>query len=93
MSTASVRSFGKQEIRNLTKVIESGNFAHHSGGFIDKFEKEFAEDFGAKHAIAGATAMLLMHAIPGAIGAGAGDEISDSVVAVAIGKDEGIVSA
>ncbi|MDP6111797.1 MAG: DegT/DnrJ/EryC1/StrS family aminotransferase [Planctomycetota bacterium] len=75
MSTASVRSFGKQEIRNLTKVIESGNFAHHSGGFIDKFEKEFAEDFGAKHAIAGATAMLLMHAIPGAIGAGAGDEI------------------
>lgn len=70
-----VRSYGKQEIRNLTKVIESGNFAHCSGGFIDKFEKEFAKDFGAEQAIAGATAMLLMHAIPGAIGAGAGDEI------------------
>jgi dTDP-4-amino-4,6-dideoxygalactose transaminase len=71
----SVRSYGKQEIRNLTKVIESGNFAHYGGGFIDKFEKEFAKDLGAQHAIAGATAMVLMHAIPGAIGAGAGDEI------------------
>ena len=78
---APLRTYGKQEIRNLTKVIESGNFAHHQGGFIDQFEAEFAKDFGAEHAIAGATAMLLMHAIPGAIGAGAGDEIiCDSVV-------------
>lgn len=74
MSTA-VRTFGKQEIANLTKVIESGNFAHHKGGFIDRFEQEFAEDYDVKHAIAGASAMVLMHAIPGAIGAGAGDEI------------------
>ncbi|MBI2194263.1 MAG: DegT/DnrJ/EryC1/StrS family aminotransferase [Planctomycetes bacterium] len=70
-----VKTFGKQEIRNLTKVIKSGNFAHHRGGFIDQFEQAFAKEFGAKHAIAGASAMVLMHAIPGAIGAGAGDEI------------------
>ena len=67
--------FGKAEIRNLAKVIESGNLADHRGGFMDRFRRDFAEALGAKHAISGATAMLLMHAIPGAIGAGAGDEI------------------
>ena len=42
---------------------------------MDQFREDFAGALGAKHAIAGATAMLLMHAIPGAIDAGAGDEI------------------
>ncbi|MCD4760894.1 DegT/DnrJ/EryC1/StrS family aminotransferase [bacterium] len=67
--------FGKEEIQNLTKVIESGRFDDKRGGFMDQFRSEFAEALEAKHAISGATAMLLMHAIPGAIGAGAGDEI------------------
>ncbi len=68
-------TYGKEEIRNLTKVIESGNFADKPGGFMDQFRSDFARDLRAKHAIAGATAMVLMQAIPGAIGAGAGDEI------------------
>jgi len=67
--------YGKEEILNLTKVIESGWFCDKPGGFMDQFRKDFAEALGAGHAITGATAMLLMHAIPGAIGAGAGDEI------------------
>jgi len=67
--------FGKAEIRNLAKVIESGCFCDKRGGFMDKFRENFARDLKAKHAISGATAMLLMHAIPGAIGAGPGDEI------------------
>jgi dTDP-4-amino-4,6-dideoxygalactose transaminase len=67
--------YGKAEIRNLTEVIESGVFSDKPGGFMDQFRSDFARALGAKHAIAGATAMLLMHAIPGAIGAGAGDEI------------------
>ena len=67
--------YGKEEILNLTKVIESGWFCDKPGGFMDQFRKDFAEALGARHAITGATAMLLMHAIPGAIGAGAGDEI------------------
>ena len=67
--------YGAAEIRNLTKVIESGNFADHPGGFIDRFQKDFAKALKAKEAVAGATAMLLMHALPGTIGAGAGDEI------------------
>jgi dTDP-4-amino-4,6-dideoxygalactose transaminase len=67
--------YGEEEIQNLTKVIESGWFCDKSGGFMDQFREDFAEALGAKHAIVGATAMLLMHAIPGAIGAGAGDEI------------------
>lgn len=70
-----MEKYGQQEILNLTKVIESGNFADHSGGFMDQLRHDFAEATGAKHAITAATAMLLMHAIPGAIGAGAGDEI------------------
>ena len=67
--------FGKAEIRNLTRVIQSGAFCDKSGGFMDQFRHDFARALHSKHAISGATAMLLMHAIPGAIGAGAGDEI------------------
>jgi dTDP-4-amino-4,6-dideoxygalactose transaminase len=67
--------FGKAEIRNLSKVIESGFFCDKRGGFMDQFRADFAKALHAKHAITGGSAMLLMHAIPGAIGAGAGDEI------------------
>jgi len=68
-------SFGKGEIRNLTQVIKSGVFCDKRGGFMDQFRQDFARALHAKHAVSGATAMLLMHAIPGAIGAGPGDEI------------------
>lgn len=68
-------TFGKEEIRNLTRVIESGTFCDKAGGFMDQFRGDFAKALRAKHAITGGSAMLLMHAIPGAIGAGAGDEI------------------
>jgi len=67
--------YGKQEIRNLIKVIESGNFADKQGGFMDQFRNDFARVLGAKHAIPAATAMLLMQVLPPAIGAGPGDEI------------------
>ena len=70
-----MEKYGQEEIANLTKVIESGNFADHSGGFMDQLRKEFAAAMGAKYAISAATAMLLMQAIPGAIGAKDGDEI------------------
>ena len=68
-------TYGREEIENLTRVIESGVFCDKAGGFMDQFRSDFAAALGAKHAITGATAMLLMQAIPGAIGAGAGDEI------------------
>ena len=70
-----MEKYGQVEIANLTKVIESGNFADHAGGFMDQLRKNFAAAMGAKHAISAATAMLLMQAIPGAIGAKDGDEI------------------
>jgi dTDP-4-amino-4,6-dideoxygalactose transaminase len=70
-----MEKYGQEEIANLTKVIESGNFADHAGGFMDQLRKEFAAAMGAKYAISAATAMLLMQAIPGAIGAKDGDEI------------------
>ena len=72
MSTFTV---GQPEILNLTKVVQSRVFCDHRGGFIDKFRTEFARAHEAKHGIAAGAAMLLMHAMPGAIGAGAGDEI------------------
>ncbi|MBI2440249.1 MAG: DegT/DnrJ/EryC1/StrS family aminotransferase [Lentisphaerae bacterium] len=68
-------TFGKEEIRNLAQVIKSGRFCDKRGGFMDQFRRDFARDLQAKHAITAGSAMLLMHAIPGAIGAGAGDEI------------------
>lgn len=67
--------FGEAEVRNLRAVIESGCFCDKRGGFMDQFRADFAEALHARHAITGGAAMLLMHAIPGAIGAGAGDEI------------------
>jgi perosamine synthetase len=67
--------YGQEEIDNLTKVIQGGMLGDHSGGFMDQFRQDFARVTNAKHAICAATAMLAMHAIPGAIGAGAGDEI------------------
>ena len=70
-----MQKYGHEEIDNLTKVIESNNFADHAGGFMDQLRQEFAAATGAKHAITAATAMLLMQAIPGAIGAKDGDEI------------------
>lgn len=70
-----MKRYGKAEIRNLAKVIESGCFCDKRGGFMDKFRADFARDLEAKHTISAGSAMLLMHAIPGAIGAGAGDEI------------------
>jgi len=67
--------FGKAEIRNLTRVLQSGYLADRPGGFMDRFRRDFARDLEAKHAITGATAMVLMQAAAAAIGAGAGDEI------------------
>ena len=68
-------TFGQAEIRNLTQVIRSGVFCDKRGGFMDQFRHDFARALHAKHAVSGATAMLLMQAIPAAIGAGPGDEI------------------
>ena len=68
-------TFGKAEIRNLAKVAQSGCFCDWRGGYMDRLREDFARALKARHAISGATAMLLMQAIPGAIGAGAGDEI------------------
>jgi dTDP-4-amino-4,6-dideoxygalactose transaminase len=70
-----ITKYGPQEIANLTKVIESGNFADHAGGFMDQLRHDFAAVHNSKYAISAATAMLLMQAIPGAIGAVDGDEI------------------
>jgi perosamine synthetase len=68
-------AYGQAEIRNLTEVIRSGIFCDKRGGFMDQFRHDFARALHAKHGISGATAMLLMQAIPAAIGAGPGDEI------------------
>jgi dTDP-4-amino-4,6-dideoxygalactose transaminase len=70
-----MEKYGQEEIQNLARVIESGNFADHSGGFMDQFRQDFAAAMGTKYAISAATAMLLMQAIPGAIGCKDGDEI------------------
>ncbi|MGQ9683263.1 MAG: DegT/DnrJ/EryC1/StrS family aminotransferase [Anaerolineae bacterium] len=70
-----MRIYGKEEMNNLAKVLESGVLCDRAGGFMDQFRHDFAAAMGSKHAITAATAMLLMQAIPAAIGAGPGDEI------------------
>ena len=41
-----MNKYGQEEIANLTKVIESGNFADHQGGFMDQLRRDFAAATG-----------------------------------------------
>src|SRR3990167_8899327 len=66
----------REEIDVIFKeVMNSGNFVLGYGDYIEKFEKEFAEFIGVKHAImcgGGTHALLLSYRV---LDIGAGDEV------------------
>ena len=75
-TTMPVRDYGAEELRNLGAVIRSGKLSVLGGGKMQgRFESAFAEAHGAKHGVAMANAMCVLHASLITAGVGAGDEV------------------
>lgn len=62
------------EIDYVTDAVENGWYKNWSG-YIDKFEKAFAEFVGVKHAISTSSCTGAIHIAAKALGLGAGDEV------------------
>ena len=69
------RVYGDREIELLRAVLGSGNLGALSGEFTPRFEAEFAEMMGTKHAVAMNSAMSVLHSSVICADAGAGDEV------------------
>jgi perosamine synthetase len=69
-------NFGKEEQTAVKEVLESGILA--SGPRTKKFEKEFAEYVGVKHAVAVANGTIALDVALKALKIGAGDEVITS---------------
>jgi perosamine synthetase len=59
----------------VNTVLQSGKFARQSGSWVSKFEHDFAEKFGVKHAIAVSSGTAALHVALAALGVGPGDEV------------------
>ena len=77
-------AIGAEEIRNVTRVLKSGVLSQflgtwsrnfYGGPEVRAFEKEWANYFGVKHAIAVNSATSGLYAAVGALGIGPGDEV------------------
>lgn len=69
------RDFGKEELANLTEVIESGTLFRYGGKFVDQFEREFSGMLGVKHGMASTSGTSALHVAVGAVNPCPGDEI------------------
>ncbi len=69
------RTFGEEEIANLTAVIKSGNLFRHGGQFVPALERDFAELMGVKHAVACTSGTAALHLAVAAVNPDPGDEI------------------
>lgn len=67
--------YGDEEIRAAERVLRSGKFSRLSGEETKKFEQEYAEWFGVKHAIAVNNGTASIHVALAALGIGPGDEV------------------
>lgn len=67
--------FAEDEIQAATKVLRSGKVNYWTGDEGRRFEGEFAEFTGCKHAIALANGTLALEAALRALGIGPGDEV------------------
>ncbi|MBL8667545.1 MAG: DegT/DnrJ/EryC1/StrS family aminotransferase [Rhodospirillales bacterium] len=72
---ASGRTFGREEIDELIKVIESGTLTCTKGTACTRLEKRFGELLGAKYVIACASGSAAVHCAVAAIDPEPGDEI------------------
>ncbi|MDH7480861.1 MAG: DegT/DnrJ/EryC1/StrS family aminotransferase [Armatimonadota bacterium] len=74
------RDMGREEIANLTEVINSGSLFRYGGKFVDQFEKVFAEMLGVRHGIASTSGTAAIHIAVASINPNPGDEIITSPI-------------
>jgi len=75
------RMFGDKELELVSEVIASGHLCSLGGPMTERFEQEFAQMIGSRHAVAMNCAMSVLHSAVMSAGAGAGSEvICDSAV-------------
>jgi dTDP-4-amino-4,6-dideoxygalactose transaminase len=75
VGNAAGRTIGKEELANVTKVIESGMLNRGGGTFVPAIEKKWAEHLGVKHCAASTSGTSAIHVAVGAINPNPGDEI------------------
>ena len=68
-------AYGEEEIEVANQVLRSGHLARQSGSWVLRFEKEYAEKFGVKHAIAVSSGTAAIHVALAAVGIGPGDDV------------------
>lgn len=68
-------SFSQEEIEKVSQVLRSNKVNYWTGDEARSFEKEFAEFFGTKHAIALANGSVAIELALIALGVGQGDEV------------------
>ena len=69
------RDLGEHEIQMAARAIRSGTLNSTKGTFVTRFEKEFAQRYGTKHAIACSSGSAAVHCALAALGLKAGDEV------------------
>ena len=80
VSNKSGRNIGEEELKLLKEVVESGSLFRHSGKMVSRFEEEFAEFLGVKHAVTSTSGTAAIHVAMGAIGLGPGMEVITSPI-------------
>ena len=77
---ASGRDFGEDEFNLLREVLQSGTLNCTRGTMVDRLEKQWAAQYGARHCIAVTSGTAAIHAAIAAIDPEPGDEIVTSPV-------------
>ena len=74
-ANATGRTFDESELRLLNAALRTGTLNSTRGTFVNRFESEFAEWLGSRHAIACANGSAAVHCAIAAVGLCAGDEV------------------
>jgi len=74
-ANSSGRTFDHAELRAVQAVLRAGTLNSTKGTFVHRFEREFAEWLGVKHAIACANGSAAVHCALAALKLSAGDEV------------------
>ena len=68
--------FGKEELRELTDVIDSGVMSRFGGTKVEQFEHESVETHSTKYGIASPSGTASLHIVIGMLDPPPGDEIN-----------------
>ena len=74
------RYLGQEEKELLIEVINSGHLNRVGGTKVSQFEKEFAERYGVRHAIASSSGTAALHIALGALALNPGDEVITTTI-------------